>query len=390
MTDELALVHDYMNRLDVQDLPRARSLLREAIEAEPAVIGRANGSVPRGPRAGRMARWVVGVAATSAVCAVLIFQVVPSTTPATPTAAAAQISHLADTVHPAPSLRAGQWSRYLMQGVLSADISTVDHTPTPNAKASIPIDIEVWSNSTGAACTSERLGTASFASATNAQAWHTTGLIDTPAHQPVTACASTTETGDPALATIDVTQITRNPARLAAQLQGGTTGIASIDRVATGDSGPIAGFVRLTDLLVGPVSGPWPGFGREMIRTLSLLPDVIALGRTTSHSGRSGMAFSLPQRVTLDPRTGAVISKWSGPTVVLNGRTGALLEARNFDIPVLHSAAQDFVGPSAPWNADEVGYAISDEWIDPVAPPAVVATGALPAWISTFEGLRRR
>jgi hypothetical protein len=72
------------------------------------------------------------------------------------------------------------------EGALSADVSSagVGGTPTPDAQASIPIASEVWSNSTNATCASQQLGTASFASPVNAQAWHAIGLLDTPAHQP--------------------------------------------------------------------------------------------------------------------------------------------------------------------------------------------------------------
>jgi hypothetical protein len=179
----------------------------------------------------------------------------------------------------------------------------------------------------------------------------------------------TSDGADSALASIDVSNLTHDPATLVEQLQAGTTGISSIDHAAPGDPANVAGFVRLTVLLVGPISGGWPGFGPEMLRTMALLPGIVSLGQSTSHSGSAGLAFS----------TG------SGPTVVLDAQTGALLEARDFDIPVLQSAAQDFVGSaSAPVDSGAI-YGITTEWIDPVAPPGVIGQDALPSWINTFH-----
>jgi hypothetical protein len=320
----------------------------------------------------------------------LVLQVLPTSKTAPSVAAAAQISQLADSVQPLPSLQAGQWSTYQMRGALFADVSSagVGGTPTPEAQASIPIAFEVWSNSTNATCTSQQLGTASFASPVNAQAWHAIGLIDTPAHQPATGCAGGVETSDgaeSALTAIDVSNLTHDPATLAEQLQEGTTGISTIDQAAMGDPANVAGFVRLTVLLVGPISGGWPGFGQEMLRTMALLPGVVSLGQSTSHSGITGLAFSTGQQVNPKPQPGAVASKWSGPTVVLDAQTGALLEARNFDIPVLQSAAQDFVGSSSALVDSGAIYGISTEWIDPVALPSVVGQDALPSWTNTFH-----
>jgi hypothetical protein len=119
---------------------------------------------------------------------------------------------------------------------------------------------------------------------------------------------------------------------------------------------------------------------------MALLPGVVSVGPTTSHSGKTGIGFSTGQQVTLNPQTGAVASRWSGPTVVLDAQTGALLEARNFDIPVLQTAAQHFVGSlSAPVYTEGVSYGITTEWIDPVAPPGVIGQDALPSWINTFH-----
>jgi len=394
MNTELDLLSDYMNSEEVEaaELVMARSILDGAIAAELAGEGQA--LIPirltrkRRLVSRRRLQAVTGVAAAIAVGVVLTFQLLPSSKPDSSIAAAAQISQLAESVPTTPPLQAGQWSTYKMQGVLGANVSDVGKTPTPGAQASIPIELEAWSNSTGGTCTSEQFGTAIFASPSNAQAWHAIGLIDTPTNQPVTSCAGGVETYDgveSALAAIDVSTLPQDPAALATKLQTGTTGIPSIDQAAVGDPPAVAGFVRLTALLVGPVTGNWSGFSQELLKTMALLPGVVALGQTPAHSGMTGLGFSTGQQVTVNPQTGAT-SKWSGPTVVLDSGTGALLEARNFTIPVLQSAAQDFVGSqTAPVYSQGVGYGISTEWIDPFGSPGIVGVAALPGWISSFH-----
>ncbi len=316
MSTEMNLVYDFMN-VDVpaDELPVARAVLEDAISAEVEQSHRSD--MPTGPRrrnrrkSRQLARWTAGLAVAAAAIAVLILEVVPTSTVPTSEAAAAEISRLADTVQPAPPLLAGQWYQYELQGVLSADVSTVGSTPTPNAQASLPISVGQWSNSTGAICTSQRFGTATFASPVNAQAGQAIGLIDTPGNQPVTGCSAGVEAtmgGGSSLVTIDVSNITHDPTILAAQLQDGTTGIQPIDEHAAQDPANVAGFVRLTALLVGPTSGQWSGFGQEMLETMALLPGVISLGDMTSHSGTAGVGFSVATRVTLNPSTGAVSS----------------------------------------------------------------------------------
>ncbi len=308
---------------------------------------------------------------------------VPTLKAGSPATAAVQIARLADSVQPPPPLQAGQWSDYQMHGVLFADVTDVGKTPTPDAKASIPISLEVWSNSTGTTCTSEQFGTATFASMQDAGAWHSIGLIDNPTNQPVTDCAAGLQASDGStLDALDISSLTHDPATLATELQEGATGISSLDGMAPGESPAMAGLVRLTALLVGPISGGWSGFGQEILKTMALLPGVISLGPTTSESGLDGLAFSAGPA----PPAGATSSAPTSPTVVLDPATGALLEARNFPIPVLQAAAQDFVGtPSAPVFTQGVGYGISTTWIDPVAPPSVIAQSALPPWINTFH-----
>jgi hypothetical protein len=262
---------------------------------------------------------------------------------------------------------------------------------TADVTANIPISVGEWSDSSGAICTAQQFGTATFATPADAQAWQAMGLIDTPANQPATGCSAGREAavgslGSSALSPIDVSNITHDPGALATQLQEKTTGIPAVDGYASGEPPNVAGFLRLTELLVGPVTGQWSGFGQEMLRTMALLPGVVSLGGMTSHSGASGLAFSTRPVVTLNPETGAQNSSFTPPTVILDAQSGVLLEVRNFDFPVLQSAAQDFVGsPTAPVYTQGVGYGVTAQWIDPVSVLGVVGQISLPTWIGTFH-----
>ena len=397
MTDELDLVSDYLRADDgaPTDLARARSILDDAIRAEvppEPPEDRAPAPMRRpGRRSKVRSRLVVAGSAAVVASAVLIVQVVPTSGTHPPVAAAAQISRLADAVQPAPALQPGQWSSVQMTGEVLASIGTVGTTKTPDAQASIPLSFGVWSNATGTTCTSEQFGTATFASPDNAQAWQSIGLVATPHDQPVTGCVAGLQAalgGGMAMTPIDVSHLTRDPATLAEQLESGTTGVTSVDQSERGASGPQEAFARLTVLIVGPTSGAWSGYGQEMLQTMALLPGVISLGPMTAHSGRAGVAFSTANVAEVDPATGATEFDSISPVVILDVGTGALLEARNFSIPVLQSAGQDFVGSlDAPVYTEGVGYSVSTTWIDPVGGASVVSQAQLPAWISQFHAV---
>ena len=400
MNAEIELVHEFMNDTEdsTQELRRAHAMLDEAIAAERHVpmpmrdpSSRAKRGLPR-KKSHSLLRWsIAGTAAAAAVGAIL-FQVVPSSKTTTPEAAAAEIARLAEAVQPPPPLLPGQWYQYQLQGVASAHVSTSGSTVTAKTTASIPVAIGEWSNSSGAVCTSQQFGMATFASPADAQAWQAMGLVDTPGNQPATGCSAGVDAalegggGSPS-APIDVSNITHDPGTLADQLQQQTTGIPSIDDYAAKGYPPnAAGFLRLAVLLVGPVKGQWSGFGQEVLKTMAQLPGVVALGTMTSHAGASGLAFSTHPVVTLDPDTGAEISSFLPPTVLLNPQSGALLEARNLDFPLLQSAAQDFVGSaSAPVYTQGVGYSVTMQWIDPLATLGVVAQSSVPSWIDTIH-----
>ena len=399
MSTEIDLVHDYMKAVDISadELGMARAMLEDVIALEIGLDqpreSRMTAPLREGRKARRLARWGIGITvAAAAVAAVLISQVVPTSKGTAPAAAAAEISRLADVVQPVPPLLPGQWYQYQSQGVLTATVSTGAKSPggtsTFQAQASIPTTLEQWSNSTGAICTSQQLGTATFSDSANAQAWSAFGLITSPSNQPATDCSAGVEASNgvgSSFAPIDVANITHDPATFATELQAETTEIQSIDQYTQGEPANQAAFERLAVLLVSPTSGQWSGFGQEMLKTMALLPGVISLGAMTSHAGVSGVAFTAHTDVTINPKDGSVTTS-SSPTVILDPQSGAVLEARNLDFPVLTSAAQDFVGsPSAPIYSQGGGYGVTAQWFDPVGPLNVVAQDALPTWTSTYH-----
>ncbi len=382
MSTELELVHDYMGDVEVEDseLLAAWSILDSAISEERDVQA---GAVPMARRttarrSRRVVRWSAGITAIAATI-LLTLQVLPASKTDTPaSAAAAQIAKQVDSVRPHPPLLAGQWSSYQLRGDLTANVEVQTKPPTTTS-ASVPFDVSEWSNATGASCTSQQLGTASFANSADAQAWHAVGLVDTPANQPSTGC-SVNSGADGMFPILDGSQLPHDPATLATELQSGptgrgSTGIPEVDGAALETPADEAAFSRLTLLLVGPIAGGWPGLGQELLRTMALLPGVVPLGTSTTNSGKEGLAF------TSDPQPGVAI-----PVVVLDPSSGSMLEARDLDMMLLTSGAWDFVGSSsAPVANDGGGYGLTAQWIDPVAPPGIVDQASLPSWTSDIH-----
>lgn len=395
MSTEIDLVRGFMTVTDVlpDDLRGARSVLDGAIVQEEShgVEVPGMGAPKRSPnRSRRSLRWGIAVTIAAAVIATVVLVAVPSTRVPTAPAAASEIAHLADAVPPVPPLASGQWYQYQLQGALTANVTSGTKASPITATANIPIAIGEWSNSTGAVCTSEQFGTATFATTASAQAWQTMGLVTTPANQPATGCSAGVEAseggGGMPLGPIDVSNITHDAATLATELQDGSTGISQVDDYAHGEPAHVVGFLRLTDLLVGPLKGQWTGFGQEMLQTMALLPGIDSLGTMTSHSGAQGPAFSMSTQVSLNADKGGVVYSFTPPTVILDPQNGNLLEARNLDYPVLGSAAQDFVASaSALVYSDGVGYGTTAQWIDPVSGPQVIAQSSVPAWIAMFH-----
>ena len=394
MSAEVELVHEFMMLPEASaadDLRGARSILDDAIAFEARGTGDTNNlDLRRSHNRARRARWAIGVTVAAAAIAAVILQAVPSTTAPSAKAAAAEITRLADAAQRVPSLGPDQWYQYQLQGALSANVRSGTKSAPIDASATVPIAIGEWSNATGAACTSEQLGTATFADPTDAQAWQTMGLITMPANQPATGCSAgignSAGGGGTPLGPIDVSNITHDPDALATQLQDGTTGIGAIDNYAAGEQSQSLGFRRLTVLLVGPLKGQWLGFGQEMLETMAVIPGIESLGTMTSHSGAQGLAFSMPTEVTPNKNNGAQVYTFTPPTVILDAQNGTLLEVRDLDYPVLQSVAQDFVGSStALVYADGVSYGVTAQWIDPHSGLEVTGQTSLPGWISKIH-----
>jgi hypothetical protein len=391
VSTEIDLVRDFMNATEVSsDLRDARSVLDDAIadeESNAAAAPSVGTGKPSRSRSRRTLQWGFAVAVAAAVIAAAVFVAVPSSRGPTAPAAAAEIARIADAVPPVPPLTPGQWYQYQLQGALSANVTSGSKASPISATAIIPINIGEWSNSTGAVCTSQEFGTATFPEASSAQAWQNMGLIATPANQPATGCSAGVEAGPGmTLGPIDVSNVTHDPATLAADLENGTTGIGQIDNYAHGEPPQVVGFLRLTDLLVGPLKGQWSGFGQEMLQTLALIPGIESLGAMTSHSGTLGLGFSMSTQVVLNPTNGAEVSTFTPPTVILDPHDGDILEARKFDYPVLGSAAQDFVGsPTALVYSDGASYGTTAEWIDPDSGLQEIDQGSVPSWIGSFH-----
>ena len=391
MSTEIDLVRAFMNATEVSlDLRGAQSALDNAIAqeeshaVEAASIGTGHALPTRNRRS---LRWGFAIAVAAAVIATAVFVAVPSSQEPSSPAAAAEIARIADAVPPVPALLPGQWYEYQLQGALSANVTSGTKASPISATAIIPIDIGQWSNVTGAVCISEQFGTATFAAATSAQAWQTMGLTATPTNQPATGCSAGVEAAaGMTLGPIDVSNVTHNSATLATELETGTTGISQVDNYAHGDPPQVVGFLRLTDLLVGPLKGQWSGFGQEMLQTMALLPGIESRGTMTSHSGAAGLGFSMSTQVVDVPGDRIGASSFIPPTVILDPHNGDLLEARNFDYPVLGSAAQDFVGsPTALVYSDGVGYGTTAEWIDPESALQIIDQSSVPSWIGSFH-----
>ena len=296
-----------------------------------------------------------------------------------PVAAAAQLNQIADNVvsEGAPSLSQGQYLETESRISILATVSQVGSTPTPGALATITATITQWTDRFGDACVLATSSPAEFASPVNQAAWKAAGVLTTPTGQPVTSCSTVSQSLIPGESTpgsgiIDVSTLPTDPATLADQLSSGSTGIASLDQLEL-PAGENAGFERAADLLTLPVAGATPSFTAALFKAIALLPDVSALGETSTHSGATGLGFSG------DSETGRSI-------IVVDPSTGALLEARNiFGPSVIQELGPSYLAPPpTPSIGTEGGsYGGVIQWFDPVGPPRVV--DSLPTGMSLAQ-----
>ena len=188
------------------------------------------------------------------------------------------------------------------------------------------------------------------------------------------------------MAAIDVGDLTHDAGTLATELQDGTTRIPVVDGAATGDPALEAGFVRLTDLLVGPTTGTWVGFGQEMLQTLALLPGVVSQGTVTAHSGHRGLGFSTERVVSTTP---GPERRWMG----LHPRRSSSIRRRG-------CCSRPGTSPSRSWKErPRISSAVPRPRCTPTAwvtgsqlngstrsgRQVLVGPTAIPAWIDSFH-----
>jgi hypothetical protein len=245
---------------------------------------------------------------------------------------------------------------------------------TVNAQATVNLTIRKWSNATGQSCSSITAEPMQFPSVADQVAWSALGLLDSPARQPVAGCSSGNGgeggigatppdaiTGNGSV--LDVSRLPVSPASLAEKLEAGTTGIAALDRLSQGPIENI-GFERAAVLLIGPTTGASPAFNSALFQALSLIPGVESLGTITTHSGATGQAF-------------ASDSPNGDTTIVVDPKTGTLLEARNIeDSSSISTLAGEYLGSG---SLQVRSYDATIQWIDPIGIPSVVDIGSLPS-----------
>ena len=205
--------------------------------------------------------------------------------------------------------------------------------------------------------------------------WTSVGLVVDPIQQPVSPCSdgggANARNGDSlsfGSGATDVSSLATDASALAHELSTGTTGISGLDQLGSGTSNP--GFQRAVALLFGPLTGTTPAFDSALYDALALLPGIQALGTTSTHTGSTGLGFET---------AGA---RYLGPTIiVVDPKTGALLEARNLE-PGLFDPLASFVPFSLGTHGVGGNGGNKIEWIDPIGSSAVVDTASIPTSLS--------
>jgi hypothetical protein len=345
---------------------KIRSMVIELIESAPPAPAfpeieiRFSANVPK-----RRAPWsapsvhrraaLLGVSAVLVAAAlVLALALAPSSVDHQPAASAAtELHQIADNaaLQPLPQLSMGQYLLTQQNVTFLAKIVQVGSTPTPNAVATVVATIKEWANNQGGSCIVATSGPAEFVSDTNRAAWQAAGLLIDPSG-PSTSC-ELTGTG-----VMDVANLSTNPTVLAQELSDGTTGIPLLDQQIPG---PNAGFDRAAVLLIGPTVRATPTLYSALFDALAKMAGVSALGSVTTHTGLTGLGFSVP-------------SGLGRSVIVVDPSTGALLEAQN--IPD-QSAFAGFGGvylapPPTPSISTEGGTTdVTIKQIDPIGVPSV-------------------
>jgi hypothetical protein len=237
----------------------------------------------------------------------------------------------------------------------------------------IPATIDLWANGATTTCTQELFGSATFASATNEQAWVAAGLQTQPSPNQASKCTVVDVVPSEAVGVtgaVDVSGLPTDPGRLAQELENGTTGIGPLDNVPPSTLGANPGFSRAVLLLVGPIVSATAEFQVAVLNAIALLPGITLAGTETTHSGTTGVAFTA--------QTGPGTT-----TVILSPSSGSLLEARNF-LSFAFQSVGDAVGSSFGTPPGGGSRSVGIQWIDPVSTPTVV--NSLPAGIDNTGG----
>jgi len=348
---------------DVLDT-RIRSLVAELIESAPQapVLPELDWTdtehlpaVTRSPRPRRRARFVVAGFAGAVAAVLLVVGLIP---------VVAQTQHH-QAAPTAPALADGQWLYSEQQASLNIQVDSVGNTPTPAAQALVQATIKTWASPFNQVCVSITARPATFASATNRNAWHTLRLFTTPSPNPWTACVSSGggPTAPPEELLMNASRMPTERSALAQVLSKGTTGIPVLDA----PNSELTGYERASLLLIGPTIGNRPAFFAALSHALPLIPGVRALGRMTSHTGTSGIGF-------------ATNSPLGRSILIVNPKTGTLLEAQNlypaFILDLNDGLADQYIPETIAAKGD--GTRITVQWIDPLGSPTIVGSHALP------------
>jgi hypothetical protein len=387
MIDELQLLHRYIDAtVDPDpDLEPMRARLIAAIEEESEVAlggqrpsrGSHRTAIGRHRAVSLGALVAVGVAA--AVVALLV--VAPSAPHSTPRATTKPFpSHLsvgeqlrlvADRAaeQPIPQLQADQ-ALYTQ-----ANLSVLANVNNGAAQATIGLSVQKWSTASGQTCTTLTAQPAQFASSSVQAAWVDLHLLVTPNPPTANQCLQSGDGAAPPDAItgagqlIDVSSLPTNPSILAQELESGTTGIPVLDQLLPDEAAPNPGFQRAAMLLIGPTVGATSQFDAALYQAIALLPDITALGPTTTHDGETGQGFAS------GPGSGQT-------TIVVDPSTGQLLEVRGLDdSDSLLSIAPSYLG-GGPMLVTE--YSAQLQWLDPIGSPSVIGLSDLPAGLPVY------
>jgi len=265
-----------MSTTDILDR-EIRSLVAELMAAAPPAPtlaqlewGDLQGTGRDRRRRGVPFRWLVSGSAVGAVVTVtlLVVFLLPSLGQRPAVAAAAQLRQIAAKAAGQRVLRLGPDQWLMTKQVLSASLAVtqIGSRSIAGAQASVTVTGTQWFDDFGQACISNFSGPAQFVSTANRTAWHSIGLTDLPAGQPMTSCPSFVGADDvngfaAGIGAVDVETLTKNPSVLAHELENGTTGVAGLDQPRSGGD---PAFQQVATLLIGPLTGTTPAFHAEL------------------------------------------------------------------------------------------------------------------------------